>query len=167
MLGKHRAAIGIYEEAKSYSDEDWEIAHNMGLCHLYLKQYERAEDCFVKANIIQRHDATYVQLGKLYTLQDKYHEAIDVYLESLDYSPENPELLTTVGLLYLRLSENYKAFDYLGMLRRLMLSPPPPMLSEQKKAHVSSSSVLYIVFVSVISVCPLLLFHPHRKLAHA
>eukprot|EP00754_Rhynchopus_humris_P043405 Rhum_TRINITY_DN3208_c0_g2::Rhum_TRINITY_DN3208_c0_g2_i1::g.10014::m.10014/K16531/BBS4; Bardet-Biedl syndrome 4 protein len=114
LLGKHRAAIGIYEEAKSYSDEDWEIAHNMGLCHLYLKQYERAEDCFVKANIIQRHDATYVQLGKLYTLQDKYHEAIDVYLESLDYSPENPELLTTVGLLYLRLSENYKAFDYLG-----------------------------------------------------
>ena len=28
--------------------------------------------------------------------------------------PQNPELLTTVGLLYLRLGENYKAFDYLG-----------------------------------------------------
>ncbi len=25
-----------------------------------------------------------------------------------------PELLTTVGLLYLRLGENYKAFEYLG-----------------------------------------------------
>eukprot|EP01061_Rhynchopus_euleeides_P047827 TRINITY_DN9864_c0_g4_i1.p2 TRINITY_DN9864_c0_g4~~TRINITY_DN9864_c0_g4_i1.p2 ORF type:complete len:424 (+),score=149.22 TRINITY_DN9864_c0_g4_i1:287-1558(+) len=114
LLGKHRAAIGIYEEAKTYSEEDWEVAHNMGLCYLYLKNYEKAEECFIKANVIQRHDTTYVQLGKLYTLQDKYHEAIDVYLESLDYSPENPELLTTVGLLYLRLSENYKAFDYLG-----------------------------------------------------
>lgn len=30
------------------------------------------------------------------------------------FSPENPELLTTVGLLYLRLEENMKAFDYLG-----------------------------------------------------
>ena len=114
LLGKHRAAIGIYEEAKAYAEEDWEISHNMGLCFLYLKNYEKAEDCFVKANVIQRHDATYVQLGKLYTLQDKYHESIDVYLEALDYSPENPELLTTVGLLYLRLSENFKAFDYLG-----------------------------------------------------
>ena len=37
-----------------------------------------------------------------------------VYLEALEFSPENPELLTTVGLLYLRLGENYKAFDFLG-----------------------------------------------------
>ena len=47
--------------------------------------------------------------------QEKYQEAIDIYLEALDYSPENPELLTTVGLLYLRLGENFKAFDYLGL----------------------------------------------------
>eukprot|EP01064_Diplonema_japonicum_P039200 TRINITY_DN9778_c1_g4_i1.p1 TRINITY_DN9778_c1_g4~~TRINITY_DN9778_c1_g4_i1.p1 ORF type:complete len:438 (+),score=30.13 TRINITY_DN9778_c1_g4_i1:70-1383(+) len=114
LLGKHRAAIGIYEEARAFSEEDWEVAHNMGLCYLYLKNYEKAEETFVKANVIQRHDATYMQLGKLYTLQDKYHEAIEIYLEALDYSPENPELLTTVGLLYLRLSENFKAFDYLG-----------------------------------------------------
>ena len=35
-------------------------------------------------------------------------------MEALEFSPENPELLTTVGLLYLRLGENYKAFDFLG-----------------------------------------------------
>lgn len=29
-------------------------------------------------------------------------------------SPENPEILTTLGLLYLRVGENYKAFDYFG-----------------------------------------------------
>jgi Bardet-Biedl syndrome 4 protein len=114
LLGKHKAASDIYEEAKSYSEEDWEICHNMGLCYLYLKNYDRAEECFIKANVIQRHDSTYMQLGKLYTLQEKYQEAIDIYLEALDYSPENPELLTTVGLLYLRLGENFKAFDYLG-----------------------------------------------------
>eukprot|EP01063_Lacrimia_lanifica_P034666 TRINITY_DN644_c0_g1_i1.p1 TRINITY_DN644_c0_g1~~TRINITY_DN644_c0_g1_i1.p1 ORF type:complete len:437 (+),score=219.60 TRINITY_DN644_c0_g1_i1:59-1369(+) len=114
LLGKHRAAIGIFEETSNYSEEDWEVSHNMGLCYLYLKNYAKAEESFIKANVIQRHDSTYLQLGKLYTLQDKYHEAIDIYLEALDYSPENPELLTTVGLLYLRLSENFKAFDYLG-----------------------------------------------------
>ena len=55
-----------------------------------------------------------MQLGKVYTLQEEYRQAIDVYLEALEFSPENPELLTTVGLLYLRLGENYKAFDFLG-----------------------------------------------------
>ena len=55
-----------------------------------------------------------MQLGKVYTLQEDYRTAIDVYLEALEFSPENPELLTTVGLLYLRLGENYKAFDFLG-----------------------------------------------------
>jgi Bardet-Biedl syndrome 4 protein len=79
---------------------------------------------------------------QVYTLQEKYKQAVDVYLEALEFSPENPELLTTVGayeydpcsfwerrcltptpsltalhttgLLYLRLGENYRAFDFLG-----------------------------------------------------
>jgi len=47
-------------------------------------------------------------------LQEQYRTAIDVYLEALEYSPENPELLTTVGLLYLRMGENMRAVDFLG-----------------------------------------------------
>ena len=30
------------------------------------------------------------------------------------FSPENPEILTTLGVLYLRVGENYRAFDYFG-----------------------------------------------------
>lgn len=72
------------------------------------------QDCFKQANAIQRHDATFMHLGKVHTLQEQYKEAIDVYLEALEFSPENPEILTTVGLLYLRLGENFRAFDFLG-----------------------------------------------------
>ena len=43
--------------------------------------------------------------------QDDYKAAADVYLEALEFSPENPELLTMLGLLYLRLGENFRAFD--------------------------------------------------------
>ena len=46
--------------------------------------------------------------------QEDYKKAIEVYLEALEHSPENAEILTTVGLLYLRLGENYRAFDFLG-----------------------------------------------------
>ena len=63
------------------------------------------------------------QLGKVYTLQEKFQEAIDVYLEALEFSPENPELLTTLGLLYLRMfladstdqEMKFTAFQHLGM----------------------------------------------------
>ena len=114
LLGRHKAAIDVYDEAQRISVEDWEIWHNKGLCWLYLKQYSSAIEALKHANAIQRHDATYIQLGKVYTLQEDYRTAIEVYLEALEFSPENPELLTTVGLLYLRLGENYKAFDFLG-----------------------------------------------------
>lgn len=34
--------------------------------------------------------------------------------EALEFSPESPELLTTLGLLHLQQGENHKAFDCLG-----------------------------------------------------
>ena len=114
LLARHKAALDVYEEALRIGVDDWEIWHNKGLCNMYLKQYEQSAECFKRANSIQRHDTTYMQLGKVYTLQEQYRTAIEVYLEALEFSPENPELLTTVGLLYLRLGENYKAFDFLG-----------------------------------------------------
>eukprot|EP00854_Cymbomonas_tetramitiformis_P024156 gene24156-29321_t len=114
LLGKHKPAIDVYEEAQRIGIDDWEIWHNKGLCFMYLKMYDKAIDCFRRANQIQRHDATFMQLGKVYTLQENYKAAIEVYLEALEFSPENPEILTTIGLLYLRLGENYRAFDFLG-----------------------------------------------------
>lgn len=41
LLGKHKAAIDVYEEAQKLSAPDWEIMHNKGLCLMYLKQYEK------------------------------------------------------------------------------------------------------------------------------
>merc|ERR1712232_354181 len=114
LLGKHRAAIEVFDEAQKVAPDDWEIWHNKGLCHMYLRQYENSVECFSKANQIQRHDVTFMQLGKVYGLQEDYKSAIDVYTEALEFSPEHAELLTTLGILYLRMGENFKAFDYLG-----------------------------------------------------
>lgn len=114
LSGKHKQAIDVYEEAQRIGIDDWEVYHNKGLCLLYLKNYAKAIEDFKQANSIQRHDSTYMQLGKVYTLQENYEAAIEVYLEALEFSPENPDILTTVGLLYLRLGQNYRAFDFLG-----------------------------------------------------
>merc|ERR1719262_1983698 len=114
LLGRHRAANDVYDEAQKLAPDDWEVWHNKGLCHMYLRLYDQAIECFTRANSIQRHDITFMQLGKVYALQEDYKSAIDVFTEALEFSAENAEVLTTLGILYLRMGENFRAFDYLG-----------------------------------------------------
>lgn len=114
LLGKHREALEVYEEAQEIGSEDWEIFHNMGVCRMYLKEYDQAAEMLQMANAMERHDITYTQLGRVYSLQQRHQEAVEVYQEAVEFSPDNPELLTSLGLLYLRVDQNLKAFDCLG-----------------------------------------------------
>mmetsp|Transcript_8978 Transcript_8978/g.13494 ORF Transcript_8978/g.13494 Transcript_8978/m.13494 type:complete len:419 (+) Transcript_8978:94-1350(+) len=114
LLGKHKTALDVFEEAEKLSPEDREIWHNKGMCFLYLKQYENAIDCFDNANSIRRHETTYSQLGRAYRLMGNEDEALRTYLETLEVVPESSDILTTVGLLYLKMGNNTKAFEYLG-----------------------------------------------------
>lgn len=114
LLGKHKQAIDCYDEAQQTGVDTWELHHNKGLCYMHLKEYDNAILLFRQANMIQKHDSTYLQLGKIYTVKEDYQTAISIYNEALEFSPENPEILTTIGLLYLRVNENHKAFDCLG-----------------------------------------------------
>jgi len=114
LVSKFVAAVAVYEEAQKIGFEDWEIWHNKGLCYMYMKDYEQAIDCFERANDVQRHDASYLQLGKIYCLQEDFKAAVKIYQEAVDFSPQNSEILTTLGLVYLRLGENQKAFEHLG-----------------------------------------------------
>lgn len=59
---------------------------------------------------MHKHENTYVELGRMYQIKQDYKSAIEVYLEGLEFSPENSEILTTIGLLYIRISENFQAF---------------------------------------------------------
>ena len=94
LLGKHKAALDVYEEAQRIGIDDWEIWHNKGLCNMYLKQYEGAADCFKRANAIQRHDATYMQLGKVFTLQEEYKTAIEARAPRHHFRSASPAMRT-------------------------------------------------------------------------
>lgn len=53
-------------------------------------------------------------MGRVFRLIGREEDALNSYIEALESCPENPELLTTVGLLFLKLGNNTKAFEYLG-----------------------------------------------------
>lgn len=114
LLGRHKAALGVYEEASKVCDHDWEIYHNQGVCYTYLKDVEKAKALLTKAIQLSRHDISYVMLGKCFLMEGKIDAAVDVHKKAVEYSPENPELMTTLGLLYLQLGHNQKAFEQLG-----------------------------------------------------
>lgn len=114
LLGKHQAAIEVYNEAARLNQKDWEICHNLGVCHMYLKQFHKAQEQLHSALQLSRHDLTYIMLGKIHLLQGDVDKAIEIYKKAVEFSPENMELHTTLGLLYLQLGVYQKAFEHLG-----------------------------------------------------
>jgi len=110
LLGWHKAAIDVYDECLAINQNDWEVYFYKGLSYKYLRIYDEAISNFTSANNVKKHDCTYIELGKVYTAMLDYKKAIEVYLEGLDFSPENPEILTTIGLLYIWAGENFQAF---------------------------------------------------------
>ena len=67
----------------------------------------------MRAKSLERHDATFLQLGAIHALRDNFRAAAETYLEALEHSPGSAELLTAAGLAYLRLGENDKALELL------------------------------------------------------
>ncbi|KAK7912681.1 hypothetical protein WMY93_012892 [Mugilogobius chulae] len=98
LLGKHKAAIEFYHEAAKLNDKDWEICHNLGVCYFFIKDLKHAEEHLNAALLLNKHDRSFMTLGK----------------RAVEFSPENTELLTTLGLLYLQLGKYQKAFEHLG-----------------------------------------------------
>lgn len=114
LMGKYKAALKVFEQAMIYSPDDWEIWYNRGICNLALGDQDEAEECFTSSNAIEKHDDTFRRLGELYKQQKNWNEAIETYKESIDISPDNTELSTDLGLLYLRIGETNRALLQLG-----------------------------------------------------
>lgn len=114
LLARHKAALEVYNEAGKLSTKDWEIYHNQGVCYVYMKDFEKAKECLKHALQYHRHDATFIQLGKVHLLEGDTESAIEIFKRAVEFSPENPELMTTLGLLYLQVGQTSKAFEHLG-----------------------------------------------------
>ncbi|KAG4091986.1 sporangia induced Bardet-Biedl syndrome 4 protein [Neocallimastix lanati (nom. inval.)] len=114
LLGKHRSAIEVYDEALTLAGKDWEIYHNKGICYMFLKDYRKAIENFYKALEINNHDSTYTHLGKLLVQCGEYEEAIALYEQAITISPDNVDFLTVLGLLYLKKDDYPCAFNYIG-----------------------------------------------------
>ncbi|OCT87095.1 Bardet-Biedl syndrome 4 protein homolog [Xenopus laevis] len=114
LLGKHKAAVEVYNEAARLNQKDWEICHNLGVCYLFLKDLSKSKEQLTLALQLHRQDLSAITLGRIQLQEGDVEGAIKTFMQALQLSPENTELLTTLGLLYLQNGLFQKAFEYLG-----------------------------------------------------
>jgi len=114
LLGKHAAAVEVYQEAMAVTGRDWDVLNNIGLCYMNMRDYDTAESFFRQSLAETPQDVVYLNLGKVLTLQQKFKDAEEVYEQAIQNSPQSAELLTTLGLLYLRTEKNDRALQLLA-----------------------------------------------------
>eukprot|EP00095_Tigriopus_kingsejongensis_P004978 maker-scaffold96_size378025-snap-gene-2.34 protein:Tk04978 transcript:maker-scaffold96_size378025-snap-gene-2.34-mRNA-1 annotation:"bardet-biedl syndrome 4" len=115
LLGRHKLAIEAYRQAEVRSEKsDWEIYHNLGVCLMYLKEYDEARDELTKALNYHKNDQSFMMLAKIHLLQGDVDGAIEIYKMAVAFSPENPDLNSTLGLLYMQTNQHAMALEHLG-----------------------------------------------------
>ncbi|XP_015916869.2 BBSome complex member BBS4 [Parasteatoda tepidariorum] len=129
LLGRHKNAIDVYEEAARMNCKDWELCHNLGICYMQLQNNKQALDYFRQALQLRPHDDTFIALGQLHILEGDIKAAISTYRKAVENSPENPELASKLGLLYLQCGMYQKAFEKLGTAMAFDPSCVPAILA--------------------------------------
>ncbi|KAF4672445.1 hypothetical protein FOL47_000504 [Perkinsus chesapeaki] len=90
----------------------------------YLGDRQAALDSFRMANDIQRHDDTCIEIAELCIHVGDIEAAIEAYNEALEFSPENTNILTRLGILLMKAGDTYRAFECLG--NSLVYEPKDP-----------------------------------------
>ena len=80
----YSSAIEAYKQAENRSEEeDWEILHNLGLCHLYTREWDAARESLVRALTLNKHQQTYAVLGRVHLMSGDVAGAVNVYKEAV------------------------------------------------------------------------------------
>ncbi|KAK2083291.1 hypothetical protein P7K49_038527 [Saguinus oedipus] len=61
-----------------------EISHNLGVCYIDLKQFGKAQEQLHSALNLNRHDLTYIILGKIHLLEGDLDKAIEIYKKAVE-----------------------------------------------------------------------------------
>ena len=139
-------ALNIIKERDS-EGMDWEILHNQGICYARLGKISEAKQHLLKAIEVGQQHSSYLQLGRVHLEEGDIDQAISVYKEALAVSAEDADLMTTLGLLYLRKNRHQDAFEYLGNSlayspteHKAILAVGSVMQNHQVRAHCSPTA---------------------------
>ncbi|XP_051153981.1 Bardet-Biedl syndrome 4 protein isoform X2 [Leptopilina boulardi] len=113
LLGRHEQAVENFTEViEKMRNPDWETHHNLGECYIKLNHPEDAIKHLKTAIELTKNEVPYLTLAKLYVSQNRITDAVGIYLAASKIVPENEEIITELGRLYLELGETSRAVQY-------------------------------------------------------
>lgn len=127
--------------------------YRKGAAHLEARELDEAEDALRHAALLAPHDPRPLALlGRIYLLQARDTEAVEVIQRALGLRPVHPDALYAFGLLSVHLGETDAVAAAVALLReaggtpaqierlarehaRLRLAPPPAAIPAEPTAH--------------------------------
>ncbi|XP_018645539.1 bardet-biedl syndrome 4-like protein, partial [Schistosoma mansoni] len=114
LQGHHNEALEIYQDALKLNQNDWEIPFGQGVCYFYMKQFESAEKYFKKSCKLTKSIKPLKWLAKIHLEKSSINSAIATLKKATSLVPEDPDILSNLGLLYFQTNQEQLAFECLS-----------------------------------------------------
>ena len=119
LLGKYSDSADIYNNVLHKNKEDWECYYYIGLIYINIKNYKKAEEFMNRALNLNPCKEVLIASGKIILRKKENNKesnyldmAIDKFTDALQLSPNDTNLKTTLGNLYLKKKEYETAMGY-------------------------------------------------------
>ena len=112
LLGKMTDSAEIYNNVLHKNKDDWDCYYHIGLIFLNKKKYEKAEEYINMALNLNPCKEVLIASGKIYLKKGNKDQAIQRFEDALKLSPDDNNLMSTLGSLYLKAKDYEKAIDY-------------------------------------------------------
>lgn len=110
---------GFVEEAKTNLiylvqtfPENAELLYNLGIAYERLKQFEKAQNAYIRAIELSPETDFFYNLGVAFMEDNKFDEAIPVFEKVVEVEPEDSNSFFNIGLCYFRKKEYKQALEY-------------------------------------------------------
>ncbi len=110
---EYAEAINSLEQAEDTLKDNFQVHHLLAMAYLGNGGISSAEKHFLKAlGLDASRMEPYVELGKIYTLQEKFPKAIQQFNGALNIAPSDPEVLFLLAEVYRLSGEPESAIEY-------------------------------------------------------
>uniref|UniRef100_A0A914D8K3 Bardet-Biedl syndrome 4 protein n=1 Tax=Acrobeloides nanus TaxID=290746 RepID=A0A914D8K3_9BILA len=120
LLGEHQKAIDNFAKSIQHDPNDWKPYYWQSMSYYHLESGDsggalnKAQEVLLSCPRMNKSVEILVFLAKLCTQRNDILPAIEAYKRALEIEPENLDIISRLGLLYLKTNSETKAFSCLG-----------------------------------------------------
>ena len=120
-IGKLDLAEKNLNDAANLNNQNFSIFHNLGIIAGIKKNFELAKKNFLKAIEINENVDSLSELGRIYSNENNFDQAIKCFEKVLIKDPNHKKTNLRIGNMYFQLNEHKKGLKYIqnatGLIR--------------------------------------------------